>query len=279
MLGSILDDCSGLRRFGSDNRRIISKSFRATWYSVGFWFGYWGLFGLLFGIPRSLTVAGQTVQANTNFEQISDQLTKVLIGVSLAELNPIKDFLVSLEKLLEGQLSGTQIGGVAGLATLVAYFFAGFLWSYFESRTSLMAIFGEATRAGPQVTGLNPARGAISGDEVVTITGVGFTGASAVNFGPNLASDVNVSSDTQITAKSPAGTGAAASNESCCGRSSRGCVRRPGIGGVMVTDIAEQEARRWQVTTAAGGPPDCGSDGRFDNLNGDPARFRFGERA
>lgn len=164
-------------------------------------------FGLLFGIPRSLTIAGQTVQANTNFEQISDWLTKVLIGVGLAELSPIKDLLVSLEQLLECQLSGTQIGGVAGLATLIAYFFAGFLWSYFESRTSLMAIFGEATRAGPQVTGLNPNQGVTTGGDVVTITGVGFTDASSVSFGSSSTSDFKVASDTQITANSPSGTG------------------------------------------------------------------------
>jgi hypothetical protein len=41
----------------------------------------------------------------------------------------------------------------------------------------------------------------------VTITGTGFTGATAVNFGGNLATGVVVVNATTITATSPAGTG------------------------------------------------------------------------
>ena len=42
---------------------------------------------------------------------------------------------------------------------------------------------------------------------MVTITGTGFTGATAVDFGPNLATDLNPVNATTITADSPAGTG------------------------------------------------------------------------
>ena len=41
----------------------------------------------------------------------------------------------------------------------------------------------------------------------MTITGTGFTGATAVDFGTTPATDVTVVSDTTITADSPAGTG------------------------------------------------------------------------
>ena len=41
----------------------------------------------------------------------------------------------------------------------------------------------------------------------VTITGTGFTGATAVDFGTTAATSVTVVSDTSITADSPAGTG------------------------------------------------------------------------
>ena len=41
----------------------------------------------------------------------------------------------------------------------------------------------------------------------MTITGTGFTGATAVDFGTTPATNFTVVSDTTITADSPAGTG------------------------------------------------------------------------
>jgi IPT/TIG domain len=41
----------------------------------------------------------------------------------------------------------------------------------------------------------------------VVLTGSGFTGTTAVNFGPNTAARFTVDSDNQITAVSPAGSG------------------------------------------------------------------------
>ncbi|MEU6328760.1 IPT/TIG domain-containing protein [Streptomyces sp. NPDC047049] len=58
----------------------------------------------------------------------------------------------------------------------------------------------------PVVTSVSPAQGAPAGGTNVTITGSGFTGATMVRFGPNGTPFVIVS-DTQITAKTPAGTG------------------------------------------------------------------------
>ncbi|WP_336048191.1 IPT/TIG domain-containing protein, partial [Streptomyces sp. CA2R101] len=58
----------------------------------------------------------------------------------------------------------------------------------------------------PVVTSVSPAQGAPAGGTNVTITGSGFTGATMVRFGPNGIPFVIVS-DTQITAKTPAGTG------------------------------------------------------------------------
>ena len=62
----------------------------------------------------------------------------------------------------------------------------------------------------PQVAGVSPAEGAVVGGNQVTITGTGFTGATAVDFGTTVLgpSQFTVSSDTQITATAPAGSDA-----------------------------------------------------------------------
>jgi hypothetical protein len=59
----------------------------------------------------------------------------------------------------------------------------------------------------PTVTNINPTGGTAAGGTVVTITGTGFTGATAVQFGPTAATAITVDSDTQIHATSPAGSG------------------------------------------------------------------------
>jgi hypothetical protein len=60
----------------------------------------------------------------------------------------------------------------------------------------------------PAVSSLNPATGADTGGDTVVITGAGFMGTTAVTFDTTPASVFTVDSDTQITATSPAGTGA-----------------------------------------------------------------------
>jgi hypothetical protein len=59
----------------------------------------------------------------------------------------------------------------------------------------------------PTVTDVTPNQGPTGGGNSVTITGSGFTGATAVWFGAAPASSFTVVSDTQITATAPAGSG------------------------------------------------------------------------
>ncbi len=65
----------------------------------------------------------------------------------------------------------------------------------------------EAGEACLVVTGLKPTSGSEAGGTSVEISGSGFTGASTVDFGSNEATSFKVSSETSITAVSPAGTG------------------------------------------------------------------------
>ena len=56
------------------------------------------------------------------------------------------------------------------------------------------------------MTGISPSSGTAAGGDSVTITGSGFTGATAVEFG-GVSAVMQINSDTQITASSPAGSG------------------------------------------------------------------------
>jgi alpha-tubulin suppressor-like RCC1 family protein len=60
---------------------------------------------------------------------------------------------------------------------------------------------------GPTITRLEPSSGPVAGGTSVTVTGSGFTGASAVNFGPHEATSFIVNSDDSITALTPPGSG------------------------------------------------------------------------
>jgi IPT/TIG domain len=61
--------------------------------------------------------------------------------------------------------------------------------------------------AAVEVTAISPASGSALGGDSVTITGSGFTGATAVDFGNASAPQETVDSDTQITATTPPGNG------------------------------------------------------------------------
>ncbi|MFF6842335.1 IPT/TIG domain-containing protein [Streptomyces tanashiensis] len=63
-------------------------------------------------------------------------------------------------------------------------------------------------RPAPTITAVTPAKGPASGGTAVTVTGTGFTGATAVAFGATPAASFTVHSDTEITATSPAATAA-----------------------------------------------------------------------
>jgi hypothetical protein len=61
-----------------------------------------------------------------------------------------------------------------------------------------------AAPVAPTLTGITPVSGPVGGGTIVTLTGTGFTGATAVTFGADAATSFIVNSDTSITATSPA---------------------------------------------------------------------------
>jgi len=82
----------------------------------------------------------------------------------------------------------------------------GHLWQAVHSDT--WGMFYQGTEPAASVSGVSPSSGPLTGGTSVTISGSGFTGATAVDFGTVAASAFTVNSDTSITATSPAATSA-----------------------------------------------------------------------
>jgi hypothetical protein len=98
-----------------------------------------GLTGFLFGIPRTLVQdsTGSDVvfyRSNTNLEQVSDWLTKILLGVGLTQIPQIPRIVRHLATYLSTDLGIKPTGATVFLFVLLVYystcgFFSGFLWS------------------------------------------------------------------------------------------------------------------------------------------------------
>ena len=103
------------------------------------------LIGFLFGVPRAnpeAVATGQFVH-KTNIEAVSDWLTKILVGVSLVNLQAIGAFIDRLARDL-GPALGTSKPFAIGL--IVYFFVIGFIQGYILTRMFLPGQFGLAAK-------------------------------------------------------------------------------------------------------------------------------------
>ena len=123
-----------------------------AWLVAGGAFLAGGLLGFLFGIPRSLAGARDAADAgeyspNTNLEQISDWLTKILVGVGLVQFTTLAQHAGELVDFLGPAFGGPPLGETFAGATLVIFSISGFLSLYLVTRISLPGAFAHADRA------------------------------------------------------------------------------------------------------------------------------------
>ncbi|MEM8640886.1 MAG: hypothetical protein AAGG51_19020 [Cyanobacteria bacterium P01_G01_bin.54] len=105
-----------------------------------------GFLGFLFGVPRTLSyenqnenTSGSGVKANTNLEQISDWLTKILVGVGLTQIPAILAAIDKVTRTLAPDFSDPNISdlkpsSISFTLGLLVYFnicgfFLGYLWA------------------------------------------------------------------------------------------------------------------------------------------------------
>jgi hypothetical protein len=124
-----------------------------------------GLLGFLFGIPKKLQQdtlsasnqradgteqdASRSVayQGNTNLEQISDWLTKILVGVGLTQLASLPAALQNYADYTAAGLGNFASGKVFAIALLIYFLICGFLITYLWTRWYLAGTFRQADQA------------------------------------------------------------------------------------------------------------------------------------
>jgi hypothetical protein len=120
-------------------------------------FGSGILLGFVFGIPRVEQTSEPPAadgnrsnyrqRVNTNLEEISDWLTKIIVGVGLVELGAIPRLFQSLvEYLATPQYPANIVGAV-----IIFFLVTGFMSGYLSTRIFLASAFSEADQAANRV--------------------------------------------------------------------------------------------------------------------------------
>jgi len=105
--------------------------------------------GFIFGIPRTpASKDPDNIAANTNLEEISDWITKIIVGVSLVQLNQISGGIIELGHTLSKALGDTPTSFVFAISTLIFYFVGGFFLGYLWSRIYLPKILRASLEEG-----------------------------------------------------------------------------------------------------------------------------------
>jgi hypothetical protein len=117
-------------------------------------FALGALLGFLFGIPQYFAGSAgaradnphASYQPNTNLTQVSDWLTKIIIGVGLVQFGQLTETIGRLGDALEPSLGGEEAGKAFGIALVVGFFVIGFLVGYLYTRLRLQWAFASADR-------------------------------------------------------------------------------------------------------------------------------------
>jgi hypothetical protein len=112
-------------------------------------FAVGALLGLLFGVPHSAekSTTSSTTWAlipNTSLDQISDWLTKILVGVGLTQLFEIPSKFQALASYLAPVFGGTDASKGFSLAVVISSSIVGFLASWVWTRLLLSADLAQA---------------------------------------------------------------------------------------------------------------------------------------
>ena len=110
--------------------------------------------GFLFGIPKILQTEKLNdtknielhyrQQVNTNLEQISDWLTKIIVGLGLINLKSIPSYLIQIAEILTVSIGSSKENTAFALGLIVYFSIVGFLAGYLFTRLFLAGAFFRA---------------------------------------------------------------------------------------------------------------------------------------
>jgi hypothetical protein len=118
-----------------------------------------GITGFLFGIPRAVQSAPTATakgipdteyQTNTNLEQISDWLTKIIVGLGLSQINRIPSATRDLAEYVSTAFGSPAVPSSLVASALLYFSIMGFLAFYLWTRLLLTGEFSRADRAARQ---------------------------------------------------------------------------------------------------------------------------------
>lgn len=116
----------------------------ASSYTIG------NILGFLFGIPKTIqseknpsTADNIDYQVNTSLEQISDWLTKMIVGAGLVELKDIKTSLVSISARIASDINNGQSQSII-IASIICFMILGFFVTYLSTRLYIANALAEA---------------------------------------------------------------------------------------------------------------------------------------
>jgi hypothetical protein len=131
--------------FAADGRTQVRLAAALALTAFAAWIAG-SIIGFLFGVPRfksetaPTSAAQQTViqyAPNTNLEQVSDWLTKVIIGATLVQIQVIPGRLQSMCDWIAGDLGDPHLAPIVG-GLIIFFGFTGFLWCYLWSSIRIM---------------------------------------------------------------------------------------------------------------------------------------------
>lgn len=168
--GRMADSQEQLRRLGNVLSGMLLATFLAVAASMANW--VWvkslglislttlvgiaggGIFGFIFGIPRSVSdpasanALGRVLRTNTNLEDLSDWLSKIIVGLGLTQLYQAVNLFNGFRLLLSTYVPPEDtVTPLIGTLTLIFGLLAGFLWLYLETRTNLARVLDTFDRS------------------------------------------------------------------------------------------------------------------------------------
>jgi hypothetical protein len=109
-----------------------------------------GFIAFLFGVPRlaqedvtgkTPKMASPTYRANTNLEQISDWITKILVGLGLVDFKDLPSQIQRLIAYVQPGLGKSDEAGAFALGLVTYFSVSGFLVGYMATRIYAEQLF------------------------------------------------------------------------------------------------------------------------------------------